>query len=228
MKNHPIFAPAFHGDVAAVKKLLDTDPKLIAVRDAKNLTPLHVAASRGQHQVVRLLLDHGADIQGPTADGDWTPLVFAAYRGHPVTAKVLIERGAGVTSEDGNPIHYAGQRKHKDICRLLVDHGAIDSLLESQDADVLKLFRAAYSYDADLVNEILARRPELVGYRDKNQRTAMHEACTHGDTKTVRALLRHGADVTIQDVNGETPADRATGHRQHAVSKLLNKHKNAK
>ena len=57
-----------------------------------------------------------------------------------------------------------------------------------------------------------------------NGRTALHEACAHGDTKTVRALLRRGAGVTVQDGNGETPADRAIAHNQRAVTKLLEKH----
>ncbi|WP_339889089.1 ankyrin repeat domain-containing protein [Rhodopirellula europaea] len=157
MPNHPIFAPTFHGDVSAVKKLLKKDPTLVNVRDAKKLTPLHVAASRGQSSVAQLLIDHGADVHGPTEDGDWTPLVFASYRGHYEVAKLLVENGAGVTTEDGNPIHYSGQRKHKDICRLLVEHGAIDDLIDSEDSDVLTLFRAAYSYPALFTKNLLNR-----------------------------------------------------------------------
>lgn len=224
MPNHPIFAPTFHGDVSAVKKLLKKDPTLVAVRDAKKLTPLHVAASRGQSSVTQLLIDHGADVHGPTEDGDWTPLVFASYRGHYEVAKLLVENGAGVTTEDGNPIHYSGQRKHKDICRLLVEHGAIDDLIDSEDSDVLTLFRAAYSYDTDTVKDLLARRPDLVGSKDVHHRTPLHEACTQGDTQTVCALLKHGADTNALDANGQTPADRAASHNQHAVTKLLEKH----
>lgn len=227
MANQPIFARTFHGDVAAVKEFLDEDTTLVAARDAKNLTPLHVAASRGQSAVAQLLLDYGANIHGPTDDGEWTPIVFAAYRGHADVAKVLIENGAGVTSNDGNPIHYAGQRKHKDICRMLVEHGAIDNLIDAEDSDLLKLFRAAYSYDADSVNEILTRRRELAHCRDINGRTALHEACTQGDTKTVRVLLQCGADMTIRDNNGQTPADRASAHKQHAVTRVLDRHETA-
>lgn len=227
MANHPIFAPTFHGDVAAVKKLLEDDATLIAVRDAKNLTPLHVAASRGQSTVAQLLIDYGADIHGPTDDGEWTPLVFAAYRGHADVAKVLIENGAGVTADDGNPIHYSGQRKHKDICRMLVEHGAIDDLIESGDSDVLNLFRAAYSYNSDSVHDILTRRSEIVDFKDKHGRTALHEACTQGDTKTVRILLKCDADVAIRDNNGQTPADRASAHKQNAVTRVLEKHETA-
>lgn len=224
MANHPIFAPTFHGDVATVQSLLDEDPTLITVRDAKNLTPLHVAASRGQSEVAELLLKRGADVHGPTDDGDWTPLVFAAYRGHTDVAKVLVENGAGVTANDGNPIHFAGQRKHKDICRLLVQYGAIDRLIDSDDPDILSLFRAAYSFDTHAVHEILTRRPELVFSKDTNGRTVLHETCTHGDTKTVRKLLQFDADLSIRDANGQTPADRAEAHRQHAVIRVLEKH----
>lgn len=223
MANHPIFAPAFHGDVAAVRKLLKEDGSLVSIRDAKNLTPLHVAASRGQSKVAKLLLDYGADVSGPSEDGDWTPLVFAAYRGHLEVAKVLIENGAGVTSQDGNPIHFAGQRKHKDICRLLVEHGAIDNLIDSDDSDALLLFRAAYSYDSESVKQVLARRPELVDYQDINGRTALHEASTQGDTKTVRALLKSGAKIKTKDSSGQTPVDRAEAHRQHSIIRIFEK-----
>lgn len=222
MANHPIFAPTFHGDVAKVKRLLKEDATLVSMLDAKNLTPLHVAASRGQSAVAQLLIDYGADVNGGS-DDEWSPLVFAAYRGHFEVAEILINNGASVTVEEGNPIHFAGQRKHKEICRLLVEHGAIDGLVDSDDSDVLDLFRAAYSYDADAVKEILSRRPELVDVKDVDGRTPMHEACTHGDTKTVRALLKAGADATVRDRNRQTPLDRAESHRQHAVTRLLKK-----
>ena len=224
MANHAIFAPTFHGDVEKVQRILDEDRMLVSVRDAKNLTSLHVAASRGQHEVIQLLLGYGADIEGPTAEDDWTPIVFASYRGHLDAVRVLVENGAGVNAAAGNPIHFAGQRKHKDICKLLVEHGAIDELVDGDDADVLKLFRAAYSYDSEAVSEVLSRRPELVDCKDQNGRTPIHEACTHGDTKTVRVLLRFGASVDVLDIQGQTPADRASAHRQHAVTKLLDKH----
>ncbi len=227
MANHPIFAPTFHGDVTAVEELLKDDPALITVRDAKNLTPLHVAASRGQSAVAQLLIDHGADVQGPTADGDWTPLVFAAYRGHAEVANILVENGAGVRVEDGNPIHYSGQRRHKAICKMLVEHGAIDDLIDTDDHDVLRLFRATFSYDSDSVVAVLTLRPELTDCRDKDGRTLLHHASMQGDTRTVRKLLKLGASATIQDSNGQTAADRATVHRQHAVVKLLNRHEAA-
>jgi len=224
MANHPIFAPTFRGELSKVRKLLESDESLVAVRDAKNLTPLHVAASRGQHRVVQLLIDFGADVQGPSDNDAWTPLVFAAYRGHLDAVKVLFEYGTGVATSDENPIHFAGQRKHKEVCRFLVENGAIDDLVDSKEDDILHLFRAAYSYEPKIVEQILTRRPELVDSADRNGRTPLHEACTNGDTKTVRVLLRFGADISIRDKWNQTPSDRAESHRQHSVTNLLQKH----
>ena len=92
----------------------------------------------------------------------------------------------------------------------------------------MQLFRAAYGYDSDTVEQVLTRRGELIDQRDKNGRTPLHEACTNGDTKTVRVLLRFGAKTDVQDKAGQTPVDRAAAHRQHAVTKVLEKHSGGK
>ena len=224
MPNHPIFAPTFHGDLERVTALLDEDPELVEVRDAKGLTPLHVAASRGQDDIIRLLIDRGADIEGPTEDGEWSPLAFAAYRGHLGAVEALIECGAEVGEAAGNPIHFAGQRKHKEVCRLLVQGGAVDDLVDPAEPDLLELFRASFSYDLESVEQILDSRPELVHGKDRNGRTPLHEVSTHGDVKAAKVLLQAGADPGVLDDRGQSPIDRAAAHRQHAVSRLFEKH----
>ena len=223
MPNHPIFYPTFHGDLDSVRSKLEQDPGLVSVRDAKNLTPLHVAASRGQAEVADLLLDYGADLTGPTAKGEWTPLVFASYRGHLNVVRVLLDRGAGAGRKDGNPIHYAGQRKHKEICKLLVSRGAVDSLVRSKDPAKGDLFRAAHSYDAVSVERILSLHPKWANHKDRHGRTPLHAASLTGDTRTVEVLLKYGVDPSLQDHNHQTALDRAAAHRHHAVMKILQK-----
>ena len=221
MPNPPIFYPVFHGDLVAVRELLNADPNALHARDAKDLTPLHVAASRGKHEVLQLLIDRGASTDGDTPPDSWTPLVWASYRGHADAVRVLLENGAGAGQAHGNPIHFAGQRRHRDICQRLVDHGAVDELIDTSDANTIKLWRAAYSFQNGIVAEVLAQHPSLIHSRDRNGRTLLHEVCTHGDIKTARVLLKHGINVDHQDDVGDTALDRATKHRKQTIVRLL-------
>ncbi|MCB9593152.1 MAG: ankyrin repeat domain-containing protein [Sandaracinaceae bacterium] len=220
MANPPIFYPTFHGQVPQVRAILRADPTALHARDAKDLTPLHVAAKRGQAAVAELLLAQGADVHGPTHGGGWTPIVHAAYRGHLEVVRLLIERGADVTEAGGDPIHFAGQRGHRAVCKLLVEHGAIDALV-GEDGDARALFRAAHSFDAEGVDAQLAATPSLVDRRDARGRSALHEVCTYGDLATAKVLLARGADRTLVDANGETPLDRAERHRKRRLVALL-------
>lgn len=221
MANHPIFYPTLHGETERVEALLDANPGLVTVRTAKDLTPLHVAASRGHAPVVRLLLARGADINGPSSGDAWTPLEWASYRGHIEAVRALLELGADPSQDQGNAIHYAGQRGHKEVCRLLVAHGAVDGILDTDDADVLDLFRAAHSYDAEAVASILPRRPELAHTKDRRGRTPLHEACTNGDKKCVQVLLDYGARTEEVDFSSQTALDRAIAHRKKGIVKLI-------
>lgn len=228
MASHPIFAAAFHGDVSKVRRLVTEDPTAIGIRNAVNLTPLHVAASRGQADVIDELIAAGADASGPSDSDEWTPLVWASYRGHLAAVESLIVHGADTGSTGGNPIHFAGQRKHKDVCRALVEAGAVDELLPRKNRDKLALIRAAYSYDHATVDAILTENPKLAAMTDRNGRTLLHEVCTHGDTRTARVLLKHGCPTDVRDRQRQTPLDRATSHNQRAIVKLLEKHNSPK
>ncbi|MBT5713699.1 hypothetical protein HOI71_21800, partial [Candidatus Poribacteria bacterium] len=124
-------------------------------------------------------------------------------------------------SSGGNPIHYAAQGKHVDICRMLVEAGAVDATVDAGDPDVLATFRAAYAYDADALAALLAADPKLATTRDKDGRTPMHEASTGGAIDVIRAFIDAGADVTATDDDGETPLDRAAAHGHGDVVRLL-------
>ena len=221
MANPKIFYPTFYGDLESVAALLDSDPQAVLARDGQSQTPLHVAAGRGHRDMALLLLDRGANVQGPALDCRWTPLALAAYRGHLGVVQLLVERGADLSEAGGNPLHFAGQRGHKAICTYLVEQGAVDGLIDPPVAEVLELFRAAYSFDAARVRQLLNVHPELVNRRDRNGRTPLHEAATFGDRATVKVLLESGADPAARDERGQTPLDRARMHRKRLVAELL-------
>lgn len=75
------------GDVAAVKAALASKPDVNQLGAGK-ITPLIIAAGRGQLEVVKLLLDAGAEARWRD-DTDETALLKAAANGHLEVARVL-------------------------------------------------------------------------------------------------------------------------------------------
>lgn len=76
---------------------------------------------------VKALLDKGADVNSKSPYGQ-TPLFFACDRGSFEIVKLLVDRGADVNVEDtfyhASALSWAARKKHTDIVRLLIDHGA--------------------------------------------------------------------------------------------------------
>lgn len=219
MRAEQFFILVKKNDAEAVGAALDSDPSLLEAFDGDHLA-IHEAALRGNAAVLDALIERGADINRKNGWG-WTPIVLAAYHNRIEAARRLIEAGAEVGEDGGNPIHYAGQNRHREVCRLLVEHGAVDSLVPDGDPDALSVFRAAYAYDAETLRQLLNRKPELANARDHCERTPMHEAATAGALEVAAALIEAGGDVNARDEEDETPLTRAAAHRQKEVVDAL-------
>lgn len=94
-----IFIASFLGDLDAIKKYLESDPKLINATDAEGWTPLHGAAYNGQLATAKILISKGANVNAINGTG-WTPLHSAASQGHLSVVKLLVENGADVNAKD--------------------------------------------------------------------------------------------------------------------------------
>jgi len=68
-------------------------------RATAGVTPLMLAAKRGDGQVVKSLLKKGADANATSEDG-WTALMAASEGGHLAIVKRLLKYGADVNATD--------------------------------------------------------------------------------------------------------------------------------
>jgi ankyrin repeat protein len=66
------------------------------------------------------------------------------------------------------------------------------------------LFAAAVACNTDVLDQVLARGPQL-DHRDNNGATALFYAASRGRTDVLRRLIQHGANVNLSDTNGRTP-----------------------
>ncbi|HEV7226526.1 MAG TPA: ankyrin repeat domain-containing protein, partial [Pirellulales bacterium] len=177
------------------------------------------AAKAGDSAVIARLLDSGASLIDTRDNNGWTLLCHAALNGHTALARLLIGRGADVRLNQ--PIHYAGQRRHKEICCMLVDAGAVDHLVDSKDERAAAAYRAMYRFDAQGLAPILENQPDIARVRQVDGSTMLHEAATNGAIDIVRSLVQAGAELDAKNDRGQTPLDRAIIHNQLDAGRLL-------
>ena len=87
------------GNVATVRRLLNSDVDVNCKSTVDGRTPLHIASVFPRQEIVTILLDMGAAINLKDDDGR-TPLHLAAGGGHYDVAKILLEHGADPDARD--------------------------------------------------------------------------------------------------------------------------------
>ena len=169
----PSVAAASQGDVAAMKKLLDTglDPN---ARDATGYTPLISAARAGNVSMIRLLTSRGADPNlRDAAVNSWTPLLHAVHKGQPGSIAALLDAGADANGTDSygtTPLMMAAGYGYTDIVRILLARGANPRLPTCEGITAIDLARSGvpdidrftvFDCQDDTVKALLAADPKL-------------------------------------------------------------------
>ena len=136
----PLYWAAKHGNVPAVRALLESGEDVNKVLKRDKRTALHVAAHFGHAALVKALIEAGADVNRPAsppalnASGkrigvlhNVTPVYIAAIQGHTHVVMELIKAGADVNQADSEgftPLYVAAQNGHDGCVALLIQAGA--------------------------------------------------------------------------------------------------------
>ncbi|RZL95181.1 MAG: ankyrin repeat domain-containing protein [Variovorax sp.] len=140
--------------------LLDSPKTNVELRNAKDESPLMLAALKGQQDLVTRLIARDADINKP----GWAPLHYAATGGHLAIMKQLLDNYAFIDAQSPNgttPLMMAAMYGTTSAVKLLLDEGA-DPLMKNEQGMTAADFalRAGKSDVVELVAAaIRAKRP---------------------------------------------------------------------
>lgn len=209
------------GRTEVVRFLLDHGAS-VNVKSKSGSTPLLLAARSGSLETVRLLLDRGAEVNVETGAGqghiNWSPLSTVAESGSLEIVRLLLSRGADPNLPNGAPLGLAATKKHRDIVRLLLEHGA-----SAGKEHALRLM--ALHGDVETVRLLLDHGADVNDPTVTNGWTALKEAAWGEDVgkqlRVIQLLLERGADPTVIDDQGWTAAQWAEHRGKPALAKVL-------
>ncbi|OWB46281.1 ankyrin repeat domain-containing protein [Stenotrophomonas maltophilia] len=193
----------------------------------RGMTPL-LAATRdswhGRPEAVMTLLANGADSRATDSDGN-TPLHHAARSSDPGVAALLRDAAAEVdalNNEGWSPLAVACQVGNWRLARFLLERGARSEPAEGTPV----LLAAAATEDDDPAGvQLLLKHKARADARDRQRRSALHEAALAGHVEIIGVLLAAGANLEARDALGRTPWLEAARAGRAAVVEHLLPHK---
>ena len=218
---NPVFSiPSENGyaDVNAAKV------RTINTNSDNGVTPLMIAAREGRLNVVTLLIKEGVDVSLPDYDGR-TALHFAAGSSENSCEilSCLIENGADINkgrNDNQTPLMVAAENGHVSVATFLIEHGADVDL---QDNDGKTALHHAF-HGSDVSCEILSCLIGIgadVNARTNNTGTPLMIAAEKGHINAVTSLVECGANVDLQDKDGQTALHHAMQSPQASICEVL-------
>lgn len=228
---------------------LASKARRVDARDDSGATPLLEAVYAENAKTARALASLGASIHARDSSGE-SPLSYALKKGGPVLKSLLDERTARSSDADGrsvirvileakpsvefldmafaagaspddrdafgrSPLHVAVTNGYADIAARLVSAGA-DRF--SRDAAGATPAGLALSGGGQLLSALFGSAPNAADYLGE---TALHYAAAAGLEKAAQAMLAMGADPSLRNAAGETPADVARRRGHETLAALL-------
>lgn len=189
-------------------------------------SPLFYASLWGCVETMRFLIDKGEDINH--VGGLYgSPMKAAAAHGHQVALDLLLEKGADINADGGQfgtALITACNRGNSDIVATLLQHDA--NVDQSGGWSRQTPLVAASKGGNRKISETILRQLLKAGAKtdgvDELGQTALHHAAAEGDAKTVKLLVRHGADMDAEeDADHLTPLMMAIGSGRQSAAKYL-------
>jgi ankyrin repeat protein len=250
IQGQEIFDAIKNNDLPKVKELIAKDPQLVASRNARQSTPLHIAAAYDNEEIAKYLIEKGSDINIPNGNF-YSPLMFAGIK----VAKLLVEKGADlnyISQYGGSALAESLERGKINVAEYLLDKGVIiPDINTKQGIDMLfaalRIGSVKYlnkclniglntTFESEVKNnlihyaaesnsiELINRLIELGVSVDKSNLygwTPLHVAANSGNKSIVELFIQKGLDKNARTIDGKTPYNFAVENKMTDVVNYL-------
>jgi ankyrin repeat protein len=190
-------------------------------RNSEGRTPLNLAIQLGFEDMVRVLLDAPVSLE-VLDDRGLTPLMMPIKYFYLNILRMLLDEGADVNGKDNQgftPLHMAVALKNEECLRILLEYKPIIDVVNNYGKTPLgeccfwcHIGCAQLLLDAGADPNFNYKRPGL---------SPLAIAVTKDDRNMIDLLLRHGAEIDVQDSAGQTPLMRAAQYGHAVASNVL-------
>lgn len=191
---------------------------------------LAAAVEKGQLDEAQAAIEQGAEVNAVGQHG-MAPLFWALAKQNIDGFRFLLEQGADPNIVVDLPKHFqdrqagamemAAQLEDSSYLRSLLEHGGDPNTIVNSRWDTPLLYRAIMSRRPDNVRLLLEFGAD-VNHRDNAGKTPLIEAVTARMFEMALLLLRSGADPTIENQWGNTPADLVMQFGNRGIDRRTN------
>ena len=238
-----LWGAARTGDLDGINRYLSEGAEINELSPETNISALSWATMMGEIEAAKLLIEHGADLNVRQEDGG-TPLHIAVTLGRAEIAELLIKEGADVDAKNrGGQVPASGLHIPWGMLKFMM--GMFDIKLEQKEveagrAKIAKMLNvefvsrpqraandvwdAAFIGDFDMVKKAVSDGLDVDARNPVSGDPLLFTASLMGHTDIVSFLLEKGADINIQNRDGNTSLHAAAFLGRADAAELLLKH----
>ncbi|KAK6477532.1 E3 ubiquitin-protein ligase MIB2 isoform X1 [Huso huso] len=206
------------GNQAEIARLLLSKGAGVNLLNTSMCTALHIAVNKGFTEVVRVLSEHNADINLQDSYGD-TPLHDAIAKDFRNIIEILTDvPNIDFTQKNNrgfNLLHHAALKGNKLAMEKILARAR--QLADVKKEDGFSALHLAALNNHREVAEVLIKEGRCdVNIRNNRNQTPLQLAVTQGHAEMVQLLVTEGADVNVEDEDGDTAVHIALSRQQLA------------
>ncbi|XP_066951014.1 transient receptor potential cation channel subfamily A member 1 homolog isoform X3 [Macrobrachium rosenbergii] len=171
----PLHVAAYVGNTVVLQELLNAKPRDINALDISTLSPLHLAAEKGNRDCCEILLASGANCSVRNKHKE-TPLMLAVKNCFTKTCEILLQS----------------------------NRGSVNDVNNSHQTPVIIAARSNKAASVFVLQALLKCEPDLKATTLDGD-TALHYAAKNGSAQKCRDLMEAGADCNITNKHKTTP-----------------------